>query len=77
MKKTNTKNTKERTRIHDWFLGMMDNEPVTFKFTYSWNVNEQVIVKSDIYTNLLSLADFLEIVIPKKIGYKYVSVSGR
>lgn len=72
--KKSKKIKKEITRIHDWFAGESEGVPVEFKFTYSWNMNKQVIVRSDTYSKSMSLSEFKNIVRPYKIDCKFISV---
>ena len=48
--KNNKSTKKEKTRIYDWFAGESNGSPVIFKFTYSWDLDKQVIVESDTYS---------------------------
>lgn len=71
----NKKSTKkEKTRIHDWFAGESNGVPVIFKFTYSWDLDKQVIVESDTYSKNMSLSEFKSTVKPHKIDCKFISV---
>lgn len=72
--KKSKKIKKEITRIHDWFAGESEGVPVEFKFTYSWNLNKQVIVRSDTYSKSMSLSEFKNVVHPHKIDCKFISV---
>lgn len=72
--KKSTKIKKEITRIYDWFAGESEGVPVEFKFTYSWNLNKQVIVRSDTYSKSMSLSEFKNVVRPYKIDCKFISV---
>ena len=57
---------KTKTRIHDWFVGKtLSGESVKFKFTYSWNLKEQVLVESNSGLISMSLPVFHRVVIPK------------
>jgi len=70
---------KEKTRIKKWFVGKTkQGERVEFKFTYSWDLNKQVVIKNtkhmteNIYT---SLKVFQDSIIPDIRNGVYVLVS--
>jgi len=57
---------KTKTRIRSWFTGKtVSGESVRFRFTYSWNRKEQVLVETNSGLVSMSLPVFHEVVIPK------------
>lgn len=62
----------EKSRIKKWFIGTMNGNYVEFKFTYSWNMGEQVMVKSEFGTILMGLEAFKSKVTPKIADKFYV-----
>lgn len=66
------KKTDKKTRINKWFLGVMNNESVKFKFTYSWDLNKQVVISTCNGNMCTSLQEFNVLVKPIKMKNIYV-----
>ena len=73
MKKTDPRNP----RIKGVFKGMMGSDKVSFRFTYSKDMNNQVIVVSDNGIIGMSIEQFNSSVIPMKSGNRFILVGGR
>lgn len=73
MKKTDPKNP----RIRGVFRGIMGSDRVSFRFTYSNDKNNQVIVVSDDEIIGMSIEQFNSSVIPMKRVNQFILVGGR
>lgn len=68
--------TKVRSnRVNAWFIGVMNGEEVNFKFTYSYDINKQVKIKTKVGMIATTLDFFNNNVKPLTIGInKFVEV---
>lgn len=64
--------TPEKNRIKKQFKGTVEGQDVTFKFTYSWDLDKQVQIKSADKISSVSLEMFHTVVEPKMCDEFYV-----
>jgi hypothetical protein len=67
-------NKGKKTRIYDWFTGTVNDNTVNFRFTYSWDMNKQVLVKNikTGTTEYMSLDNFHNTVKAEKVTDRYI-----
>lgn len=65
----------KKNRIKDKFFGTIEGRDVTFKFTYSWDLDKQVEVISEGVKSVISLEQFHTYVTPETRDVFFVSTN--